>query len=233
MGVEPSRVDVVENWAPLDEIALAPRDNDWSRREGVGAGFNIVYTGTLGYKHNPSLLVELARSLDANVMVFSEGEVARELAATAGQSAGSRLSVRPWVRFEDLPLVLGAADIVVALIEPDAGVFSVPSKVLTYMAAGRPVLAAMPADNLAARILKREGAGLVTAPGDVGAFVAAAQRLRGDPALREKMGKAGRSYAIANFDIGTIGDRFEAILEAAIAGRQRAAGTKSPATRPQ
>ena len=46
--------------------------------------------------------------------------------------------------FEVLPDVLGSADVLVAILEPDAGVFSVPSKVLSYFCAGRPVLLAVP-----------------------------------------------------------------------------------------
>ena len=41
--------------------------------------------------------------------------------------------------------MLASADVLVALLETDAGAFSVPSKVLTSLSAGRPILAAIPA----------------------------------------------------------------------------------------
>ena len=109
--------------------------------------------------------------------------------------------------------VFASADVLVAILEPDAGVFCVPSKVFSYMCAQRPLLAAIPNDNLAARIVAEENAGLVVDPDDADAFVDAASKLFAD-ALREQCGKAARDYAERNFDVDVICDRFCQILGA-------------------
>src|SRR5262249_27251409 len=144
-----------------------PRDNDWAREQGLADRFVFLYAGTLGFKHDPSVLLALARWAQANeaaVVVVSEGPGADWL---RGHGAGARalrhLHHQPHSR---LPEVLAPADVVVALLEPDASAFSVPSKVLTYLCAGRPELVSVPADNLAARVLERSGGGLVVPPGD-------------------------------------------------------------------
>jgi hypothetical protein len=122
-GVNPAKISVVENWAPLDELPRHPRDNDWARANMPGDGVRIVYSGTLGYKHNPGLLLALARELaDAQVHVFSEGQVAAALAADGKEQGLGNLTVHPWVPFADLPQMLSGADIFVAVIEPEAGV---------------------------------------------------------------------------------------------------------------
>ena len=122
------------------------------------------------------------------------------------------LTVRPWVPFADLPALLGGADVVVAFIEPEAGVYSVPSKVLSYLSAGRPVLGAMPRENLASRLLEREQAGLVSDCHDTADFLAKAASLAQDPALRGQMGENARSYALRAFDIENIGERFLGVI---------------------
>jgi glycosyltransferase involved in cell wall biosynthesis len=114
-----------------------------------------------------------------------------------------------------LPDVIGSADVLVAILEPDAGVFSVPSKVLTYLCAARPVLLAVPKENLAAKIVTSSGAGLVVEPTDIAGFCAAAKHLIDSPDLRDQFAKAARQYAENHFDIHRIGDQFEAILTAA------------------
>ena len=53
----------------------------------------------------------------------------------------------PYQPFGRLSEVLASADVLVALLESDAGAYSVPSKVLTYLAAGRPILGAIPAEK--------------------------------------------------------------------------------------
>jgi len=114
--------------------------------------------------------------------------------------------------YKELPEVLAAADVLLALLEKDAGVFAVPSKVLTSLCAKRPLLLAMPLENLAARIVDKNEAGIVVEPENVSVFLEGAERLKEDKKLREQMGKNGRRYAEEHFDIGKITDRFEAIL---------------------
>ncbi|MGG2377374.1 hypothetical protein ACE400_29675, partial [Salmonella enterica] len=69
-GVSSDAIAVLENWAPADELPLHPRENDWAAAN-MPEGLRIVYSGTLGYKHNPALLVEMARrNPQAHVMIF-------------------------------------------------------------------------------------------------------------------------------------------------------------------
>ena len=96
------------------------------------------------------------------MLVVSEGPGADWLAEHA--SPDDALRLLPYQPYERLPEVLASADVLVAVLEPDAGAFSVPSKVLTYLCAGRPLLGALPADNLAARVVTQSGGGIVVPP---------------------------------------------------------------------
>jgi glycosyltransferase involved in cell wall biosynthesis len=215
MGVHPSRTTIVENWAPLDEVAHPPRDNDWAGAHGLTSdkGPVFLYSGTLGLKHDPGLLLALARHLRARggrMVVITEGMGADWLATRGRDEAGLvLLPFQPHARFSE---VLAAADVLVAILEADAGVFSVPSKILAYLCAGRPLLLSIPPDNLAARIVARSGGGLAIAAGDTAAFLAAADRLAGDADLRAAMGAKALDYARRTFDIHAITARFEDVL---------------------
>ncbi|GIV57346.1 MAG: glycosyltransferase WbuB [Rhodothermaceae bacterium] len=217
-GVPADRLHVIENWAPLEKTPVRPKDNAWSRAHGLADRRVLLYSGNLGMKHDPGLLVHLARHFrdapDVRVVVVSEGLGAdwlREQQAAHGLDNLLLLGFQP---FERLPDVLGAADVLLALLEPDAGVFSVPSKVLTYLCAARPVLLAVPPENLAARIVAREEAGRVVAPGDADAFLRAAEALLADGDLRARLGRNARAYAERTFDLERITDAFERVLRA-------------------
>jgi glycosyltransferase involved in cell wall biosynthesis len=108
--------------------------------------------------------------------------------------------------------VLASADVLVATIEADASNFAVPSKVLSYLCARRPILLCAPRTNLAARIVERANAGFVVEPGDVSGFLTAASALRRDARLRTEMGNNGREYAERTFDLEKITDCFERVL---------------------
>jgi glycosyltransferase involved in cell wall biosynthesis len=122
------------------------------------------------------------------------------------------LPFQPVDRYAD---VLGAADILLAILEPGAGAYAVPSKVLSYLCAERPILAAIPGANLASRILLESRAGLVVRPEDEPGFVAAAMHLCEDAGLRRELGRNGRRYAERSFPITVIADKFEQLLAAA------------------
>ena len=215
-GLDEARAVVIENWAPLDELPQLPRENAWAREHGLDGHPVFLYSGTLGFKHDPSLLLELARwaaHRDARVVVVSEGPGAVWLAEHGGENPALRLL--PYQPHERLPEVLASADVLVALLEPEAGAFSVPSKILTYLCAARPLLVSVPADNLAARVVERSGGGVVVGPGESAAFLAAAENLLEDESWREDLARRGRAYAETAFDVGSIADRFEDVLERA------------------
>jgi colanic acid biosynthesis glycosyl transferase WcaI len=215
-GVDEARASVIENWAPLDELPVLPRDNEWAREQGLDGRLVFLYSGTLGFKHDPSLLLELARwarGADALVAVVSEGPGSDWLAREgAGEPA---LRLLPYQPYERLPEVLASADVLVALLEPDAGSFSVPSKVLTYLCAERPLLVSVSRENHSASVVEQSGGGFVVPPSDPGALLAAADALRADAARRVELGRHARAYAEAVFDLERIADRFEEILERA------------------
>jgi colanic acid biosynthesis glycosyl transferase WcaI len=214
-GVDPSRITVIENWAPLADLAPCARDNPWASAHMGGEGLRIVYSGTLGYKHNPRLLLDMARALpDAHVHVFSEGEVAARLGEDARAQGLTNLAVHPWVAIEHLSQMLSGADIFITVIEPEAGIYSVPSKVLSYLAIGRPILASIPPENLAARLITGNEAGFVAAPGREGELIERARMLAAEPLVRQRLGINGRAYATRAFDIAAIAKQFEAIITA-------------------
>lgn len=203
-GVAEARLGVVENWAPVESINPLPRRNDWSRRHGLDEHTVYLYSGTLARKHDPSLLVELAhavRETNGQVMVVTEGEGADYLRAELDRDESlDNLQISNYAPFAELPEVLASADVLIVLLEPLAGPFSVPSKTLSYLCSQRPVLASMPSSNTAAQILTaRAKSGIVVEPGDREGFTGAALRLGDDPELRERLGAAGRQYAEEHF----------------------------------
>ena len=220
-GLNTDHVRVIPNWAPLDHITPGPRDNDWTARHGLSsAPVRLLYAGTLGRKHNPMLLLELldglrARGVDALLTVVSEGVGAEDLAVAAADRPDVRLlGYQP---AEELPSVLASADAVIALLEPDAARFSVPSKVLSYLAAGRPVVALVPNGNPAAEDVAAAG-GFVGAPSHAGTQAAAAwlADVTRDAEALAVLGKRSRALAESRFDIARITDEFvEVLLDAA------------------
>jgi colanic acid biosynthesis glycosyl transferase WcaI len=228
---------VVPNWAPLSELPVCddhgvggPAD-EWRSRAGLRGHPVVLYSGTLGLKHDPGILASLSERLgeshpSARVVVISEGKGRDWLEEWKHErgAAADNLVLLDFQPYGDLPAVMGSADVLVAVLEPDASRFSVPSKVLTYLCAGRAIVGVLPRDNSVAEILLTHGAGLVVRRDDVASEVA---RLLNDEACRKSMGRAGRRYAEGAFSPETAADRFEQVFHAMCAS----AGSSTSASR--
>lgn len=215
-GVSSARITAIPNWAPLETLPVREKDNDWSRGHGLQDKFVYLYTGTLGMKHNPELLLGLAEKFRANdrvrVVVISEGIGAEWLASQKTAKQLDHLLLLPYQDFSAMPQVLASGDVLCAVLEEDAGVFSVPSKVLTYLCAARPLLLAVPQVNLAARIIHQQKAGLTVPPADVPAFLEAAEQLLANPHLAARCAQKAREYAKNTFKIEEIAVKFANIF---------------------
>jgi glycosyltransferase involved in cell wall biosynthesis len=219
-GVRTDHVSVIPNWAPLDELMPGRRNNAWTARQDLPPEpLRLMYAGTLGRKHNPLLLLELldgcrARGIDAMLVLVSEGVGADDLAAAA--QGRDDVRIMGYQSAEDLSDMLASADVLVALLEPDAAEFSVPSKVHSYLAAGRPIIALVPNGNPSAVDVGDAG-GFVGGP-DVAGAEEAASWLAGvsaDPHLLNKLGQRARESAVERFDIHRVGAQFEELLHRA------------------
>ena len=211
------KVSVIPNWAPLDEIVPTPRHNAWSAEHDLDGPKTLVYSGMLGLKHDPVLLVELTDrvrelGVDARLVVVNTGPaegVVREAAARCDVP----LTYLPFQPYERLPEVLGTGDLLVVLLERSAGAFSVPSKTLSYLCAGRPVIGLMPHENLASQLLERAGCAVL--PPDVSSIDAAAKWVADvltDESKHAELSARTRALAESEFALEGCADRFEHIL---------------------
>jgi colanic acid biosynthesis glycosyl transferase WcaI len=210
---DPSTVLLQPNWGTIGRIDVMPRHTEWRREHGIDEETVFLYTGTMGRKHDPRLLVAISERFagDPSIMVVAccSGEGTAVL--RAAEASHPNLRVLPLVDQGSYPAALGAADVLVGLLERDASAHSIPSKVLTYLCAGRPILVAASEDNLVAITVQNAAAGWVVPP-EAEAVADAAEAIVGDAEQRRKAGEAGRRYAEENFDITAISQRFSDFL---------------------
>ncbi len=213
-----AKVFTIENWGPAQTIQPHPKDNAWSRAHGLHQTFNFLYAGTLGLKHDPELLLALARRMAgrANVVVVSAGSGVPRLLEARDREELDNLIVLPLQPFPCFSEVLATADVAVAMIEAEAGLFSVPSKVQTYLCAARPILLSAPHANLASRLVIREKAGLVVEPGDETSFLESAVELLKNKSLTTALAENSRTFAASAYDIGAITNRFLGVIHHAV-----------------
>lgn len=217
MKVNNKKFTVIPNWAPLDELSVVEKKNEWSVLNKLDDKFCFMYTGTLGLKHRPELLIKLAEHFMDNenvrVVVVSEGLGAEWLTKKKDEHSLNNLLIMNFQPFELLSYVMGSADVLVSILEKEAGIYSVPSKILSYMCAARPLLLSVPRENLASMMVKEADCGIIADPDNENEFIDAAKRLYHDSQMRNIKGKNARNNAEKYFEINSITKKFIDILE--------------------
>jgi glycosyltransferase involved in cell wall biosynthesis len=218
-GMQPRLCFTVPNWMPSDEIVPGAKDNDFSREFGLGDTFNVLYAGVLGHKHDIAPFLTLARACrdlaDLRIVIVGRGFGVERLQRAQEEEGLANLALIDWQPHERLSEVLATGDLLISAIAPQASASSVPSKILSYLCAGRAVLAVVPADNLGRRLVEHEAAGVGIDPGDDARLVEFVRTSHAAPQRLAPYAWRARRHAESAFAIGPIADRFEAILSAA------------------
>jgi len=213
-------IHVIPNWAPLEELPIVSEKNSWAEEHKLEHTFNILFAGVLGMKHNPDLLLKLALHFqdneDIRIVVVSRGPGTDWLLTQKQSYSLNNLVLIDFQPFELMPQIIASSNILISILEPEAGIYSVPSKVQTYLCGKKPLLLSVPADNLIARIVKEVNAGIIVPPNDINAFISAAEILVNDPELCQKYGRNARAYAEETFNIDKIGRKFDKIISSNI-----------------
>lgn len=193
-GKGSTEVRVIPNFVDTDRIMPGPRLNGYRDEFGLGDRTVIMYAGNLGFSQPLGLMIDAARALrhrDDLVFVINGGGSTRpDLEADAADLDNvCFVDLQP---IERLAEVLAAGDVHVIALREGLGRSSVPSKLYSILAAGRPVLASVDDGTEVVRVVESIDAGVAVAPEDSTAFTAAVQAMV--DADRVAMGVRGRAF---------------------------------------
>jgi len=193
-----NKFSMYPNWTP---IKLFPK------KQPSPANVNrkiAVYAGTLGLKHRPELLLQLAddskfKEIGGVVVVVSEGYGRKFLEKP--ENKRQNIELHDFLPITVLGQLFADASVLIAVLEPVASTFSVPSKVMSYLSAGKPIVASIDPNNASAKILTEIGAGIVISPDDQAIeFVNAVNKIMSNNKLAIAMSKAGIKYSTEHFN---------------------------------
>lgn len=216
-GFDKEKSTIIPNWSPLEQIPVLSKINEFSQKHSIDNKFVVLYSGTMGMKHNPHIISKAAQQLqdhsDIEFVVITDGIGMVVLQEEKKKKKLDNLLLLPFQPFELFPQVLASADVLLTLLEENASVYSVPSKVWSGYCAARPSILIMPEENLAAEITNEINAGVVIPNYKSDTLFDRIIELKDNPELCETYGNNARQFAEENFKIEKIADKFEAIFE--------------------
>lgn len=208
------RIEYLPSWSEdlqsPDSAAFAP---EVERRPDL---FTIVFAGNIGETQDFPSLVKAATLLrehsDVRFIIVGEGRMAAWVRGQIAEQQLDNIVMTGAYPLERMPSFYKHADaLLVTLKAEPIFAMTIPGKVQSYLASGRPVLAML--DGEGAAVIAESGAGCAVPAGRPEDLADAVLKLKALSASdRAAMGKAALAYSRAQFDRNTLIDRIESTL---------------------
>ncbi|MFJ5550603.1 glycosyltransferase family 4 protein [Streptomyces sp. NPDC093225] len=216
MGVDEKKIRLVPNWShvatPTQPRGETRRHMGWSPDQTV-----VLHSGNMGLKQGLEVLVGAAR-LDPKVRFVLMGDGSQRSALADLSADVPNLDIIPPAEDGKFPDILAAADVLAVTQHAAVLDMSVPSKLTSYFAAGRPVVASVAAEGGTAQEVRRSGAGVLVPPEDPHALLEAVRSLAQDPAAADELGAAGPRHVTAHLSREAGLARIDALIDEALGG---------------
>ena len=220
-GVPEDKVMVIPVWLDGRDITPMDRLTPWRREMGIGPEkFVVLYAGTVGMVSGAEVVVDSARSLhtysDILFLFVGAGHAKDRVESLARQAGLRNIKFLPFQPRERLSEVQATADVSLVTLAPGRGRTSVPSKVLGYMAASRPVIASVDDDCDTAEVIRQSKCGLIVPPGDGRALADAIRTFYQRPQALQEAGGAGRAFFLQHYERQTIIRKYIDLIREAV-----------------
>ena len=220
MGVADSKIVEIIPWVDTELICPMPHDNAFAEEYGLTDRFVVLYAGNIGLSQGLEHILTTAERLvnhpDIRFVFVGDGSGMQVLQSQVEQQQLVNVQFIPFQPRENLPQVLASADIQIVSLRQGIGSASLPSKVFSSMASGRPILASVDEESETWTLIQKAEAGVWVPPEDPSKLTEAILFLKQDRALRERLGQNGRMWVEKNHTPLHAAEQFEKYLLEAI-----------------
>lgn len=201
-GIPLHKVHLVPNWMDEKKVQTGAQENNIRRLHGIPEeAFLVVYAGNVGFAAGVETVIRAFQNVGSesplHLLIAGEGSMLEACRRMAGKLGDHRVAFHhPWP-VEETSSVLSAADLFVLPTQGSQSLVSVPSKLISYMLASRPVLATAAPGSEVAHVISESGSGWVAAPDEPEELAELMKRIsllpKDELATR---GRAGREFAL-------------------------------------
>jgi colanic acid biosynthesis glycosyl transferase WcaI len=224
LGVPAERFGYLPQWAEDlfrdDTGAPATADAPWAD------GFPVMFAGNLGRVQALDTLLDAAERLKGDPEIrwvfLGDGSRREWLTIEAERRGlGGRVFVLGRQPVGQMPAFYAKAGAMLVSLKPDDTMaLTVPAKVQSYLAAGRPIIGSISGE--AAQVIEESGAGWAAPAGDPVGLAEIVTRMKSLPEPeRIQMGQRGRDFSLRNFARERCLDTLERTLAEAAEARRR------------
>jgi colanic acid biosynthesis glycosyl transferase WcaI len=216
-GVLDPKLRVIPNFVDTEHIRPLARRNPFSSAQWLDDRFVVLFAGNLGLSQGLERILDAAMILDdVHDIVFlmvGNGASKGPLVEQARRMRLRNVKFRPFFSYDDVPFLYASSDVCLVPLKKGLTEESVPSKVYSILAAGRPLIASVDEGSDTWRLVRDAECGLCVQPEDPQALADAVLSLYHDRERGSRLGSNGRRHVEENFSRQKIAGRYAALFE--------------------
>ncbi len=210
-------VEVIQNWASLEEIEPMPRNNNQLLRQlKIADKFVFLYAGNMGHPQDIESIVGCAEKLKMDerfhFLFIGSGVKRKWLEREVSEKNLSNITVLPPRSRSEQNIFLNACDVgLVPLVKKMWGV-AMPSRTYNLMAAGKPILALTENNSEVAKVIEDEKVGWYVSPNDPEALCKIIFEIFENRATLPEMGQRARLSALEKYSVEAAVEKYNNFL---------------------
>jgi glycosyltransferase involved in cell wall biosynthesis len=186
-------------------------------------GFRVLFAGNIGRAQDIPTILSAAEKLkqerEIHWIILGDGPM-RPWAEERIRARGLEKTVHLLGRYPEqaMPRFFSLADVLLVTLKKDpVFAITIPSKIQSYLACGRPIVAAL--DGEGSRVVNESGGGVAVPAGDADALAEVVLKMYGMPKSElERMGRLSREYSETHFERNTLLDRLDRWMKEEVGG---------------
>jgi glycosyltransferase involved in cell wall biosynthesis len=213
-GIGHDKIDRLRNWTR--RVVPSEGRAESRARFGWGDDFVCVHGGNMGHKQALDNLLDAAALLEGTrvrIALVGDGNDRQRLEQIARERDARNLDFIEMQGPGKWEATMNAADVLLVNQRPSVMDMSLPSKLTSYFAAGRPIVAAVSPDSETASEITSAGGGIVVPAGEPERLRDAILSLEQDPSLAARLGSGGMAYAKAYLERRRALEAYDVFLE--------------------
>jgi colanic acid biosynthesis glycosyl transferase WcaI len=215
-SVPPQKIKVIPNFVDTEFVRPSSRHNGFSSEQGLDDKFVILFAGNIGLSQGLETVLKTAAKLrnqkDMLFLVVGNGAAKPRLMKYAQELDLENVRFLPFQPHKVIPNMYASSDVCLVPLRKGIAAESMPSKVYTITAAGRPLIASVDEDSDTHHFVQEARCGLWVEPEDSDALAEAIRALHADEELRERLGRNGRQYVEAHYTRQAIARQYHELL---------------------
>ena len=209
--LKPEKIGICPNAIEIHDVALHENEKK-ALRERCGLPTDrkiLLYGGNVGKPQGVEYILRCLKKLkereDVCVLVVGSGTDFSKLEAYRAEEKQRNLYLMGEVSPKEFDELTACCDVGLVFLDHRFTIPNIPSRILSYLQAGLPLLTATDPVTDLRRMVEEQGFGVACDSVDENDFIGALDRLLGQD-LRQ-MGAKGRAYLEQEFDVQTVCDR--------------------------